>query len=349
MAIPTPLRPVAQEPENSEVRAASVRGAPKGSRSAEWAQAKSRVSAAIDAVSTVLKGNRPAIELTMAALLARGHILLEDVPGVGKTTLARAIARVLGSSFSRIQFTSDLLPSDVLGVQVLDQGRGTFDFRRGPVFAHVVLADEINRASPKTQSAMLEAMADRQVTVDDQSYPLEAPFIVLATQNPTEHHGAYPLPESQLDRFLVCTGLGYPPAADERALLLAPRAPETAMQTLQPLFDPARVVQAQECVDAVVLAPAIADYILALVQTTRVHPDIVLGCSPRGALAFAAAARAWAFVQGRDHVLPDDVKALAPAVLAHRIMLSGARGASRTRHQALTVIDEMVSQVPVPR
>ena len=349
MAISTPLRPVVQEPENSEMRAASVRGQAKGARSPDWAQVRTRVSAAIEAVATVLKGNNQAIELSMAALLARGHVLLEDVPGVGKTTLARAIAKVLGSSFSRIQFTSDLLPSDVLGIQVLDQGRGTFAFKRGPVFAQVVLADEINRASPKTQSAMLEAMADRQVTIDDQTYQLEAPFIVLATQNPTEHHGAYPLPESQLDRFLVCTGLGYPPAADERALLLSPRSPETAMQQLQPLFDPARVVQAQECVDGVVLSPAIADYILALVQTTRVHPDIVLGCSPRGALAFAAASRAWAFIRGRDYVIPDDVKAIAASVLAHRIMVSGARGASRARHQAVTVIDELVSQVPVPR
>lgn len=325
----TPLRPVADGLDTSALQ--------------------SRVKAGIDAVGSVLKGNRTGIELAFASLFARGHVLLEDVPGVGKTTLARAISKVLGCTFSRIQFTSDLLPSDVLGVQILDQQRGSFTFKRGPIFANVVLADEINRASPKTQSAMLEAMADRQVTVDDQTHPLASPFIVLATQNPTEHHGAYPLPESQLDRFMVCTGLGYPPHADERALLLAPRATDSAFDTLTPLFDAARVTQIQDAVDGIALSPAIADYILALVQATRVHPDIVLGCSPRGALAYAAATRSWAFIQGRDYVIPDDVKALAKAVLSHRIMVSGARSGGATRHHALMLIDELLSQVPVPR
>jgi MoxR-like ATPase len=325
----TPLRPVSTDRDTESLR--------------------NRVKASVDAVATVVKGNRPAIELAFAALFARGHVLLEDVPGVGKTTLARAIAKVAGCSFSRIQFTSDLLPSDVLGVQILDQQRGTFTFKRGPVFANIVLADEINRASPKTQSAMLEAMADRQVTVDDQTHTLAAPFVVLATQNPTEHHGAYPLPESQLDRFMVCTGLGYPPQADERALLLAPNASGVALDALTPVFDAARVVQAQDVVDTVTLSPAIADYILGIVQATRVHPDIVLGCSPRGAVAYAGAARAWAFIQGRDYVIPDDVKALAKAVLAHRIMVSGARSGGGSRHHALTLIDELTAQVPVPR
>lgn len=325
----TPLRPLSQSSDSNALRA--------------------QLEAGVDAVATVLKGNRTAIELAFAALFARGHVLLEDVPGVGKTTLARSIARVLGCSFSRIQFTSDLLPSDVLGVQILDQQRGTFNFKRGAIFSNVVLADEINRASPKTQSAMLEAMADRQVTIDDQTHALGAPFIVLATQNPTEHHGAYPLPESQLDRFMVCTGLGYPPQADERALLLAPRGAASATELLPALFDAPRVVEVQEAVDGVTLSPAVADYILALVQATRVHPDIVLGCSPRGALAFAAMSRAWAFLHGRDFVIPDDIKTLAKTVLSHRMMLSGARGGGGTRHHALVLIDELVAQIPVPR
>ncbi|MBC7792580.1 MAG: MoxR family ATPase [Clostridia bacterium] len=325
----TPLRPVSSDLDINAQRA--------------------RVKTGIDAVATVLKGNRTAIELAFAALFARGHVLLEDVPGVGKTTLARAIARVLGCSFSRIQFTSDLLPSDVLGVQILDQQRGSFAFKRGPVFANVVLADEINRASPKTQSAMLEAMADRQVTIDDETHLLAAPFIVLATQNPTEHHGAYPLPESQLDRFMVCTGLGYPPHTDERALLMAPRAAGNAFDALNPHFDVTHVNEVCETVDNVTLSTAIADYILALVQATRAHPDIILGCSPRGALAYAAVVRAWAFIRGRDYVIPDDVKALAKAVLSHRIMVTGTRGGDATRHHALSLIDQLVSQVPVPR
>lgn len=327
---------------------AAERAAP-GRNDEEVVAVRERIAHAITEVNTILRGNRRAIELVFAAAFARGHVLLEDVPGVGKTTLARAVAKALGCSFSRIQFTSDLLPSDVLGVQVLDSGQDSFSFRKGPIFAHVVLADEINRASPKTQSAMLEAMSDCQVTIDDNSIALEQPFVVLATQNPVEHHGAYPLPESQLDRFMVRTALGYPPPEDERALLMAPRAPETALAALPSFFEPAQVRAIQARVDEVVVSPALADYLLAVVHATRNHPDVLLGCSPRGALAFAALARAWAFTRGRGHVLPDDVKALATSVLAHRLVVASSRTLGRGRDHATLIVEDILGQVPAPR
>jgi MoxR-like ATPase len=298
-------------------------------------------------VLSVVRGNPGAVRLSLATILARGHLLLEDVPGVGKTTLARALARVLGVAFSRVQFTADLLPSDMVGVPILDPREGVLRFKKGPLFANVVLADEINRASPKTQSALLEAMADRSVSVDDTTHELPRPFHVLATQNPVEHHGAYPLPESQLDRFLVCLSLGYPPADDERALLVENRTSEGGLAALAPLLDAERLAAAQAHVAGLTLNDAVAGYLLAIVEGTRRHPDVELPCSPRGSLAWAGLCRARAFLDGRTFVIPDDVKATAHAVLCHRLGVRGAVHHSRKR--AAAIVDEIVAHTAVPR
>jgi MoxR-like ATPase len=296
-------------------------------------------------IAGVLRGHPEVVQLVLAAVLARGHVLLEDVPGVGKTTLARTFAKALGCSFARIQFTADMLPSDVLGVQVLDMAASTFRFKKGPIFAEIVLADEINRASPKTQSAMLEAMGEAHITLDDSVYPLPEVFCVLATQNPVEHHGAYPLPESQLDRFMVRLSVGYPPSADELQLILQPQGPTQVLADLQTCVGTPRLLQLQALVRQVRLGEPVAAYLLALVQATRSHADIVLGCSPRGSLALAQMARAWAFVQGRDFVLPDDVKALVVPVLSHRLALAAGGG----RSAATAVLEQLVESVAVPR
>ena len=306
------------------------------------------LQSAFSRIATVVRGQATAIELVGAAILARGHVLLEDVPGVGKTTLARAVAQAFGCRFSRVQFTADLLPSDVIGMQVLDTAAGKLHFRKGPIFAHLVLADEINRASPKTQSALLEAMADRQVSVDDTTYALETPFSVLATQNPIEHHGAYPLPESQLDRFMVRLRLGYPPQAEERALIASAQGEGARVESIAPALSPEQVQALQAQVEKVRIDDAVAGYLLALVEGTRAHPEVELGCSPRGSLAWAQLVRALAFLQGRDFVLPDDIKKVAPAVLVHRLQI---RGASETgaRHQAESIVEEILASTPAPR
>ena len=301
------------------------------------------------AIAAVVRGNPEAIRLLLATILARGHVLLEDVPGVGKTTLARAAARVLGCTFARVQFTADLLPSDVIGVQVLDGRDGSLRFKKGPLFAHLVLADEINRASPKTQSALLEAMADGQVTVDDETLLLGPPFSVLATQNPVEHHGAYPLPESQLDRFMVCLSLGYPPADHERALLVENRTSDQSLATLKPVLDPTAVRRLQEEVAHVKLSDAVAGYLLAMVEASRHHPEVELGCSPRGSIAWGALARGRAFLEGRTYVLPDDVKALARPVLVHRIAVRGVAEGALARQRARAIVDEIVESTIAPR
>jgi MoxR-like ATPase len=298
-------------------------------------------------VLEVIRGNKGAVRLSLATILARGHLLLEDVPGVGKTTLARALARVLGVGFSRVQFTADLLPSDLVGIPILDPREGTLRFKKGPLFANLVLADEINRASPKTQSALLEAMADRSVSVDDVTHDLPRPFHVLATQNPVEHHGAYPLPESQLDRFLVCLSLGYPPVEDERALLVRNQTSETSLSELSPMLDAGALHAAQSHVASLRLDEAIASYLMAIVEGTRRHPEVELPCSPRGSLAWAGLCRAMAFLDGRSFVIPDDVKATASAVLAHRLGIRGAVVHSRKR--ASGIVDEIIAGIVVPR
>lgn len=282
----------------------------------------------IEHVEQVIVGKRPAIELVTVALLCEGHVLLEDVPGTGKTMLGRALAVSLGGSFKRLQCTPDLLPNDVTGVSVFNQGQADFEFRPGPVFVNILLADEINRATPRTQSALLEAMQEQQVTVDGVTRPLPRPFLVLATQNPIEYEGTFPLPEAQLDRFLMRLPLGYPSPADERQILLNLRR-EHPINSLQPLgFDLGggvvsgveALLRLQPQVWEVHVDASLEDYLLRLVGATRQHPELALGASPRASLALLRAAQALAAVRGRDHVLPDDLKVLAPVVLTHRLI-----------------------------
>lgn len=276
--------------------------------------------AVIKNVERVIVGKRDAIELLIIALLSGGHVLLEDVPGVGKTMLARAMAISLGLSFKRIQCTPDLLPNDITGVSVYNQKTGEFEFRPGPTFVNILLTDEINRATPRTQSALLEAMQEYQVTVDGVSRPLPRPFIVLATQNPIEYEGTFPLPEAQLDRFLIRLSLGYPGFADERQILRNLRR-EHPIESLEQVVDGAEVMSLRRQVWDVHVEDSVGDYIVALTQATRNHPDLALGASPRGSLALFKTAQARAVLAGRDYVIPDDVKYLAPVTLAHRLIL----------------------------
>lgn len=297
-------------------------------------------------VGRALVGKPEVVRLAVIGLLARGHLLIEDVPGVGKTTLAAALARSIGGGFQRIQFTSDMLPSDVLGVSVYQPERGEFVFRPGPIFAHIVLADEINRTTPKTQSSLLEAMNEAQVSLDHSTYPLPRPFMVLATQNPRDYEGTYPLPESQLDRFLLRIRIGYPDAPDEKRILREGNGP--GAQGLAPVLSIEEVLALQDTADRVHVDEAVLDYLLALVAATRSSPLLALGVSPRGSLALLRAARARALCEGRDYVLPDDVKALAVPALAHRVQLRG-RTADHAGAGADGVIRAILQDVPVPR
>lgn len=301
-------------------------------------------------VARVIRGKPRAIRNAVLALIARGHLLIEDVPGVGKTTLARALAVSIGGSFHRIQFTSDLLPSDIVGVSVLDQRTGQFEFKPGAIFANVVLADEINRTTPRTQSALLEAMNDGQASVDGRTHKLPSPFMVVATQNPEEHYGTYPLPESQMDRFVLRMRLEYPSAEDERRILLEmPGKPGEALESLGAALLPRDVVSLQEAADRVRLSPELADYIVAVAQETRRSPFIALGVSPRGQLAWRNLARASALADGRDFVIPDDLKETALGALAHRVVLAGeADPGRRSREEAERVMSEIVGRFPVP-
>jgi len=299
-------------------------------------------------IATVVRGKTGAIRLAVTTLLARGHLLIEDIPGVGKTTLARALAASVGGSFHRIQFTSDLLPSDITGVSIYDAAGKTFELRRGPIFANVVLADEINRTAPRTQSALLEAMSEGQVSIDDVTHRLPSPFMVLATQNPVEHFGTYPLPESQMDRFLLRIQLGYPERAVERELLRE-RGGEDPVTTLTPVIDHGTIAAAQAAVERVKIDDALYDYALAIIDETRKSPHVAVGVSTRGALAWTRAAQAHAFVDGRTFCVPDDWKLLAVPALAHRITLPTAHDSlGRARTEAERVIGELVARVAVP-
>lgn len=291
-------------------------------------------------VREAVKGKDEQIRLAVISLIARGHVLIEDVPGVGKTTLARALARGVGGTFQRIQFTSDLLPADILGVSIYENGN--FSFKKGPIFANVVLADEINRTTPRTQSALLEAMGEGQVSVDGRVHQLPQPFLVAATQNPVEHHGTYPLPESQLDRFLLRIRMGYPDAAAERELIK--RGALDAAGEVPVAGEMADVIAAQDAAEKTRVDDAIVGWIQAISAATRTRKGVSLGVSPRGSVSLLRASRAAAVVAGRDFVVPDDVKALAGPVLAHRLMLSG-RAASGA---AEAIVEEILEEVPLP-
>ncbi len=299
----------------------------------------------IDNVDRVIIGKDREVRLVLIALLCRGHALVEDVPGVGKTVLAKAISTSLGCKFRRIQFTPDLLPSDVTGVSVFNQRDSTFDFRPGPIFSQIVLADEINRATPKTQSALLEAMEEAQVTVDGETHFLPDPFIVLATENPIEYEGTFPLPEAQLDRFLVRLSLGYPGRTNEIDIL---DSQETAhpLNSLQQVISVEDLIAAQEEIKTVYVDDRLKEYIVDLVDATRHHDHVYLGASPRGSLALRDTARAWAAIQGRDYVIPDDIKDLAEPALAHRVIVNPA---ARMRNiTARSIIQDILSTVPAP-
>jgi len=295
-------------------------------------------------VARVIRGKREVIRLATVCILARGHVLIEDVPGVGKTTLSQALARSLGLSFQRIQFTSDLLPSDIIGVSIFNQKTQAFEFVPGPLFANVVLADEINRATPKTQSALLEAMSERKVSIERQRYALPEPFVVLATQNPLEYQGTFPLPESQLDRFMMSLALGYPPRADEKDLLLSGGV-ENLLEELPPALSREGLLELQEHAARVHVADKLAEYVLSLAETTRAGGDFLLGVSTRGAQSLYRAAQALALCEGRGYAIPDDVQRLAPSVLSHRVVLK--RGAADL-DGARQAIERVVAATPVP-
>ncbi|MEL6177492.1 MAG: AAA family ATPase [Myxococcota bacterium] len=306
------------------------------------------IATLIQHVETVFRGKTEVVELAITCLLAGGHVLFEDVPGVGKTTLAQALARSVGAEFQRVQFTSDLLPADILGVSIYNQKTGEFTFKPGPVFANVVLADEINRTTPRTQSALLEAMAEGRVSIDDKTLELPKPFMVMATQNPLEFHGTYPLPESQLDRFLMRLTIGYPVRDVERELLLNRRRSEP-VDSLKSVIDLAALAELQNQVDDVRIDESLIDYVMAVIHATRSSAHLRTGVSTRGALALVRAARAHALMRGRSYCLPDDLTRLFVPVLAHRVSVRGPGGSlGSSRVEAEALIEDLVSGVPIP-
>jgi MoxR-like ATPase len=308
----------------------------------------SRALALENALRTIIRGNDEVIRLALVAVLARGHLLIEGVPGVGKTTLAHALARALDCHFQRIQFTSDMLPTDVLGITVYSAIEQQFEFKRGPVFTNVLLADEINRTTPKTQSALLEAMNEGQVTVDGQSHPLPQPFLVIATQNPIEHHGTYPLPESQLDRFLLRVRMGYPQAANEREILRS-EAGAARLEEVRPVATGADILVMQEEITRVKVDDSLVDYALEIVRRTRESDSLSLGVSPRGSLMLYRAAQAMAYLDGRMFTTPEDFKSLVVAAFSHRIVVNARYSSTLKRsEQAETIIRDILQTVPVP-
>lgn len=296
-------------------------------------------------VGQVIIGKRNEVRLTVLGLISRGHILIEDIPGVGKTMMAKALAKSIGASFNRIQFTPDMLPSDVTGISMFNQQSREFEFRPGPIMSQIVLADEINRATPKTQAALLEAMEERQVTVDGATYPMLDPFLILATQNPIEYEGTFPLPEAQLDRFLMRIQLGYPSAAEELVVLSAQQY-EHPLETMQKVVSVEDLILAQRATREVYVAEEVKRYIIDLVTATRKHPDVYLGSSPRGSLALFRTSQTRAAMAGRDYVIPDDVKALAEVTLAHRVIVGPA---ARIKDiSSRTIVQDVLATTPVP-
>ena len=308
------------------------------------------LSALAAAIGRTVLGKDEVIKKLLVTLLARGHLLIEDIPGVGKTTLAQTLAQCISCSFQRIQFTSDLLPADILGIKLYEPARSEFRFLPGPIFNSIVLADEINRTTPRTQSALLEAMSECQVSIEGETHPLPRPFMVIATQNPLEHHGTYPLPDSQLDRFTMAIAMGYPGMEAEKKMLARPGLPGSRAGCAPELavMDAAQVLAAQERSDAVKVPPEVADYLLEIVRRTREHPRLRLGASPRGSLALRQVARARALLEGRNFVLPDDVKAYAVETLAHRLTVAGAGPTEEKRRAAAEVVHEILEATPVP-
>ncbi len=299
-------------------------------------------------VEKVIRGKPEVVQFCIAAMLSKGHILLEDVPGVGKTTLAHALARSLSLGFQRIQFTSDLLPADIVGVTIYNQEAQEFEFISGPIFTNVLLADEINRATPKSQSALLEAMSEGMITIEKRRLVLPDPFLVIATQNPIEHVGTYPLPESQLDRFLMKLTIGYPNSGDEKQLLRSGGA-QVALDHLEPVLDESEVRQLQEQVHQIHVNESLLEYLMTIVQTTRSHPEVALGVSTRGALVYFKVCQALAMVSGRDFVIPEDIKRLASPVLSHRILMKERRLMRGDSSPEARFIQRLLSEIPVPR
>ena len=312
------------------------------------AEAVEKVNRLQRAIETVIKGKPEAVRLTIVTLIAGGHLLVEDVPGVGKTTLAHALSRALDCNFQRVQFTSDLLPSDVIGLSVYNQHSGVFEWKPGPIFANVVLADEINRTTPKTQSALLEAMAEGQVTVEGVTHTLPAPFMVVATQNPIEHHGTYPLPESQLDRFMLRLRIGYPAESAEKQIL-RDREYQDPLDELQAVMSGVEILELQQSVSAVSVDDALVEYLMRIVAATRDSEMLDLGVSPRGTLALFRAAQALALTEERSYCIPDDIKRLVLPVFAHRILVSSRFSSSlRRSEEAEAVLKEIIKTVSVP-
>lgn len=299
----------------------------------------------VQSVGQVIIGKRNEIRLTVLGLLTKGHILIEDIPGVGKTMMARAISRSIGASFNRIQFTPDMLPSDVTGIYLFNQQTREFEFRAGPIMSQIVLADEINRATPKTQSALLEAMEERQVTVDGVTHPMDDPFLILATQNPIEYEGTFPLPEAQLDRFLIKMQLGYPSPAEELTVLSAQQYTHP-INNMQQAVSVSELLAVQQAVREVYVAEEVKRYVVSLVNATRQHPDVYLGSSPRGSLALFRTAQTRAAMAGRDYVIPDDVKALAEVTLAHRVIVGPAARIKDISPR--TIVQDVLNATPVP-